>query len=403
MTDFHIRPDCRLCYGPLTRVLDLPDTPLANEYVLRQKWVTEQDKFPLFLSRCDHCGHVQLPVVVNPERLFRDYAYQSGTSPVFKAHLLELAGAVAPDFGNHPDTAPLVADIASNDGTLLEMFASGFYRRLGIDPARNLAEQASAKGIDTITEFFTPSLAREIVAKHGKAHLITALNVCAHVDDLNSFMQGVAELLHEDGTFVMEVGYLPDVIERGLYRVIYAEHLSYHHITPLIQFLARHGLILRDVERVNTQGGSIRCTVIKQPPGEYTPRPSDRMLEMLMAESQEALDVSRLAERIREDKVILRATLAELKAQGKAVCGYGAPAQLTTTCYALGITPEDVAFIVDDNPLKIGKFTPGLNIPIVPTSELYERKPDACVIFSANFADDIMARHAMFSGEWITI
>lgn len=396
MTDYHIRNDCRLCSGPLTCVLELPDSPLANEYI---KEPGPQESFPLFLSRCDHCGHVQLPVVVNPERLFREYAYQSGTSPVFRKHLREFAAATAPDHSDMPPLSKrkLIVDIASNDGTLLDCYSPTFYRRLGVDPARNLAELASAKGVDTLREFFTPTLAREIVATHSKAHLVTALNVFAHVDDLNSFAAGVAELLHEDGVFVFEVGYLPDVIERGLYRVIYAEHLSYHNLAPLVPFFARHGMWISRAERVNMQGGSIRVHVEKgQPKG---PGP-----DMLIAlETPEALDVSRLASRIEQDRKLIRAQLALIKAQGATICGYGAPAQLTTTCYTLGLTADDIAFIVDDNPLKVGRFTPGLNIPIVPTSELYERKPDACVVFSANFASDIMARHSKFEGEWVLL
>ena len=398
-SDFHIRDDCRLCYGPLWKVLDLPPTALANEYPEKP---TSQEIFPLFLARCLDCGHVQLPVVVDPERLFREYAYQSGTSPAFVEHLREFATYNRAGLSGSIHYPPLVVDIASNDGTLLDQFSPNYYRRLGVDPARNLAEKARAKGIETITEFFTPTLAREIVAKHGKAHLVTALNVFAHVDDLNRFAAGVAELLHDDGVFVFECGYLPDVIERGLYRVIYSEHLSYHSLGPLMPFFAKHGLRLRHAERVDTQGGSIRCFVRKQPDAQISPA-SDELLQMILAETPASLNVARLATRIHEDKIVLRATLLDLKAQGKTVCGYGAPAQLTTLCAALGITAQDIDFIVDDNPLKQGRFTPGRHIPILPPEALYERKPDACIIFSANFAEDIMKRHADFKGDWVTL
>lgn len=395
MADYHIRTDCRLCFGPLERLLDLGYTPLANEYPEQPGL---QDEFPLFLSRCQHCGHVQLPVVVNPERLFRNYAYQSGTSPVFRAHLREFAQDTMP---HHPrqDGPPLIVDIASNDGTLLSEFeALGPCKLLGVDPARNLAAQALEKGIATITEFFTPSLARDIVRDRGKAHLITALNVCAHVDDLNSFMAGVAELLHDDGMFVMEVGYLPDVIERGLYRVVYHEHLSYHNLASLFPFLRKHGLYLTHAHRVPSQGGSIRAYVRRTPSG---PLEKD-FYDLRSAETPEALNVQRLVTRMGQDGFKLHKAIKSLRL-GQTVCGYGAPAQLTTTCYALGIMRDDIAFIVDDNPLKQGRFTPGRHIPILPPSALYERKPDACVIFSANFSEDIRARHREYRGEWIEI
>lgn len=382
---FRIRPDCRLCSGAIVEVLHLPDTPLANEYPVAP-FDGGQDTFPLYLAQCVECGHVQLPVVVDPERLFRQYAYQSGTSAVFREHLRSFAEQVRPKRG------AFVVEIGSNDGTLLGEYRQRGFRVLGVDPARNLVEAARERGVDTIAEFFTADLARDILAKHGPADLIIANNVFAHADDLGSIADGVKVLLAPGGEFVFEVSYLPDVIERGLYRVIYHEHLSYHTINPLHRFFAARGLALQRGARVRvpTQGGSVRLVAGHATIPGFVP-----------IEPEAVGDVTTLAACIARDRERIHSTLSLLRAAGKTVCGYGAPAQLTTTMYALGLTGEHVSFIVDDNPLKIGRCTPGTFIPIVSAAEI--ERADACVIFSANFADDIKARHADYRGEWIEI
>jgi SAM-dependent methyltransferase len=401
MKDYTIRNNCRLCSGLLTEALDLGETCLANE-LPAAPIEGGQDKFPLYLSRCTICGHVQLPVVVNPERLFRDYVYRSGTSPVFVKHLKDFARDVQP-----AKAGGFVVEIGSNDGTLLAEYKRLGFEVLGIDPAANIANIAELENkVPTIREFFSKRTLANWHLAGRKADLIIANNVFAHADDLAGIVEGVAELLADTGQFVFEVGYLPDVIAKGLYRVVYHEHLSYHHLAPLVSFFDLFGLKLFHAERAVTQGGSIRCTVAWP---RITSVPTCILHNMLAAETPEALDVSRLAAKIADDKLEIRAILDAAKAAKQNVCGYGAPAQLTTTCAVLGITRDDIAFVVDDNPLKVGKFTPGELIPIVATHELspfksgHRIRADVCVIFSANFASDIINRHPDFKGEWVVL
>ncbi len=392
MEDFRVRPDCRLCGGPVREVLRLPDTPLANELSLTSD--PGQDVFPLYLSRCDSCGHVQLPVVVNPDRLFRHYVYRSGTSGLFVKHLHDFARDVAVPPGS------LVVEIGSNDGTLLAEYARLGSEVVGVDPAENIADIAEREnGVPTIRAFFGKETLDHPLLAGRKADLVVANNVFAHADDLSGILDGIHAVLAEDGRFVFEVGYLCDVVSRGLYRVVYHEHVSYHHLGPLQGFLARHGLFLYDAVRVSTQGGSIRCFAGVARPGDSVV--SARLADLLRSETPDSVDVSRLSAVIASAKNSLRPRLDAARASGKVVCGYGSPAQLVTTCYALGLTEDDVAFIIDDNPLKHGMFTPGLHWPIVSPSFSRELKPDVCVIFSANFADDIISRHPEFGGEWI--
>lgn len=376
----------------MSEVLRLPDTPLANELSPSADFV--QDVFPLFLSRCDSCGHVQLPVVVCPDRLFRHYVYQSGTSPLFVKHLHDFARDVSVPAGR------LVVEIGSNDGTLLAEYARLGARVIGVDPAENIADIAENKNdVLTIRAFFGKETLGHPLLARKKADLIVANNVFAHADDLSDILDGVRCLLAEGGRFVFEVGYLCDVVSRGLYRVVYHEHVSYHHLSPLQGFLARHDLHLYDAVRVGTQGGSIRCFARVASLGDTAVSPG--LFDLLAAETPDSVDVSLLSAVIASSRDSLRLKLDDVRAAGKTVCGYGSPAQLVTTCYALGVTRDDLSFVADDNPLKHGMFTPGLCWPIVPPMLLRETRPDVCVIFSANFSSDIISRYSGLGCEWI--
>lgn len=386
MKDFRIRFDCKLCGGILQEQLELGETPLANELPTRQG--AEQDMFPLYLSRCTICQHVQLPVVVNQQRLFSSYLYQSGTSPVFVRHLQDFARDVQPKAGG------FVVEIGSNDGTLLAEYKRLGFNVLGIDPAKNIAEIAEANGVPTIRAFFGRATLSNWNLMGRKADLVIANNVFAHADDLADIAEGVAMLLADDGEFVLECGYLPDMIKLGVFSVIYHEHLSFWHAQPMFSFLAAHGLHLYDAERVPTQGGSMRYYASRAPRSQ-----SERLREILAAETPASCDVSKLAVNIEARRMVLQAILSKARAEGLTVCGYGCPAQLTTTAYALGLKRGDVKFVVDDNPLKQGRYTPGLHWPIVPPTQLYQA--DICIVFSGNFIADIKRRHTDFSGSWV--
>lgn len=392
MTEFNIRSSCRLCGGPLNPELVLGETPLANELLDSAEAARAQDRFPLYLATCGHCGHVQLPVVVNPERLFGHYVYQSGTAPSFVSHLAALAETV-PCSGR-------VVEIGSNDGSLLLEYKKQGARVLGIDPAGNIANIAEAHGVPTVREFFSRKTLGNWNLVGQKADLILALNVFAHADDLSSIAACVESLLAEDGTFVFEVGYLPTMLDRRIYRTIYHEHLSYHHLMPLMQFFEQHGLRLYDAELVPTQGGSVRGYASKRSQKEARPL-TTRLCDLLCDETSDRIHPGVLRERILADTARIGVKLARLRIANARVCGYGAPAQLATTWHALNLLPKDIAYICDDNSLKQGRYTPGDGVPIVPPANLYGS--DACVIFSANFADEIKARHAGYRGEWIEI
>ena len=394
--NYHRRANCRLCASTdLTNVFSLAPTPLANAFVTREALGRKQQLYPLDIFFCMGCGHLQLLDVIDPVALYEHYVYVSGTSPVFVHHFRDYADYVHEKF--KPPADGLVVDIASNDGTLLRFFKDQGRRILGVDPAQEIAEQAVSSGIPTIVDFFSPRLADRIAAEHGQANVITANNVIAHVDDLVSFMDGVRRLLAPDGVFVFEVSYLDDVVKKILFDTIYHEHLDYHSVKPLTGFFSRCGLEMIEAMRMDTHGGSLRG-VVQHRGG---PRPVGPSVSRIVAREEEVgLDRKEtfrsFAEHIEQVKTELVGLLRGLKAEGKRIAGFGAPAKTTTLMYHLGIGPEMIDFVVDDSPLKQGHFTPGMHIPVVPAAQLYERRPDYVVILAWNFAEPIMAKHAAF-------
>lgn len=393
------RSDCRLCGARrLTRVLALTPTPPANAFVPAGALGAPQECFPLDVFFCEDCGHVQLLDVVDPRVLFENYVYVSGTSPVFVRHFEDYARAVLERFRALP--GGLVLDIGSNDGTLLSFFQKGGMKVLGIDPARDIAAAAGARGIETWTDFFTPALASRIRAERGPAAVITANNVFAHIDDLAGVAEGVRALLASDGVFVFEVSYLVDVYEKTLFDTVYHEHLAYHSVAPLVRFLAAHGLELFAAERVESHGGSLRG--FAQVAGG--PRAADGSVAALVA-LEKSLGLDKAAtlfafgRRIDAVRESLRGLLLGLKERGQRIAGFGAPAKATTLMYHFGLGPDVIEFIADDSPLKQGLYTPGLHVPVLGADEIYRRRPDYLLILAWNFARPIMAKHARFAAE----
>ena len=376
-------------------VLSLAPTPPANAFVGEHQLSDPQPSFPLDVFFCGDCHHVQLLDVVDPAVLFENYVYVSGTSPVFVKHFRDYAEAVIGAYA--PEPGSLVFDIGSNDGTLLKAFRDRGFRVLGVDPARDIAASATAEGIETVTGFFSATMAEDLLARHGPASVITANNVFAHIDDLGGVLDGVRVLLDDDGVFVFEVSYLVDVFEHTLFDTIYHEHLAYHGVAPLVPFLDAHGMELIGAERVSSHGGSLRA--VAQKAGGKRPV-SDNVDGLIALERSMGLDKAAtyrdFGARIDIVKAELASLLLEKKDQGRSIAAFGAPAKATTLMHHFGIGPDLIDFIVDDSPLKQGLYSPGMHIPVLPSQAIYDRKPDDIVILAWNFAAPIMEKHQAF-------
>jgi SAM-dependent methyltransferase len=393
----HRRSTCRLCgVDQLGLVLELTPTPPANAFVEAAALGEAQTVFPLDVFFCETCTHVQLLDAVDPAVLFENYVYVSGTSPVFVRHFEDYASAVVARLDGLQNEG-LAVDIGSNDGTLLSFFQSHGMSVLGIDPARDIAAAATSRGIETLAEFFSSALADKLVHERGCAQVITANNVFAHADDLVDIAKGIRTLLAPSGAFVFEVSYLVDVIEKSLFDTIYHEHLAYHSVKPLVAFFEANGLRLFHAERVDSHGGSLRGYVCHAD----APWPRDQSVDELISleadmKLGEAKTLRAFSARIDAIGADLSGRLRALKNKGMNIAAFGAPAKATTLMYHFGIGADVIDFIVDDSPLKQNLYSPGMHIPVLPSSALYERNPDAVVILAWNFAEPIMRNHAAF-------
>lgn len=401
--EFRRRVVCALCASTgLVDVLDLGRTPAANAFVPAERMDKEQEIYPLVVCLCEVCGHLQLRTLVDPTRLFGDYTYTTGTSPVTIAHLEEQAATAVTRFGL---VAPFVIEVGSNDGTALRIWRDKYGARvLGVDPATAIATKAAAAGIPTEVAFFSPAVAHKIVASEGFADVVIANNVLAHAPDLIAILSGVRRVLARDGVFIAEVSYLGDILEHGAFDTIYHEHFSYHAIRPLQRALAWMGFRLFDVAlNPNQLGrGSLRLYIGHE---DSRHRVHARVAGLIAEEENagffEPATYERLRISIEARGGHLREQLDAHIAAGHLITGYGAPAKLTTLMYTAGLSLRHCAFIAEDSAWKCGRATPGLHIPIVPVESWRQVAAEACVIWAWNFAEAIMQRHRDYKGTWI--
>lgn len=349
------------------------------------------------LYQCEACGHVQLLDVISAETLFRDYIYRTSDSPGLVEHFRKYVEALAARFA--PSAGGLAIDIGSNDGTVLQFWRDRGLRVCGVDPAIEIAREATERGLLTRCGYFDMTMARALRAEFGPAKIVTANNVFAHADNLPGILDGVRELLDDAGVFVFEVSYLVDIIERKLFDTVYHEHLCYHSIGPLVKFFAAHGMKLFDVERIPTKGGSIRVFA-QHAGGPQSVEPP--VGELLRLEQVQALDSGapfhRLAGDLERNKIALRRELGLVRAQGGRVAGFGASATVTTLITHFELAPL-LDFLVDDNPKRHGLFSPHFHIPVCPSKMLYEQPPACVVILAWQYAKPILAKHDAYARD----
>jgi SAM-dependent methyltransferase len=377
-------------------------SPIGGAFVGLDQLGVRQELYPLDLYQCTDCGHVQLLDVVNPKLLFSDYSYLSGRTGLVH-HFAKYAGNVM--VRNALGGNAFVVDIGSNDGSFLKFFRDQGMKVLGVDPAENIAAVANDAGIPTLAMMFDMSAAEQIRKDYGPADVVTANNVFAHIDDMQGTLASVAALLGDDGLFYFEVSYLLDVIDNMLLGAIFHEHLCYHTVKPLVSFLERGGMELIDVERVAIQGGSLICTVQCRG-GKRTV--ASAVAELIKLEESRGVYgdefFASFCSRLEEKKSEMGALLVEIKAKGQRIAAYGAARGGTFITYLFEFG-SCIDFIVDDDPLKFGHFSPGWHIPVLPITELYERRPDYVVILAWVHSKLIVEKNRQYldsGGKFIT-
>ncbi len=393
---------CVLCNSiKLEKVTNFPPTPIANQLFDSENLPLEGQEFlPLNLCLCLDCKHLQIDTLVDPTVLFADYPYVSNSSMAMAERLDTLAKKYISRF--KLSNSDLVVEIGSNDGYLLSQIKSAGCEVLGIDPALNATEIAIRSEIPTIVDFFSSCVARTILDDYSTPKLIIANNVLAHSDSLQDIFRGISILMGPDSKAVIEFSYVVDVFEKLLFDTIYHEHTSYHSIAPLKAFLTQFNLEIFDVERFDAHGGSARIYVKKigahQPISPSVELAIDHEATLGIHEAKTwdgfNLRVSELAQKLNDE-------ISEIKARGETLLGYGVPAKFTSLFHILGLREIDFDFIVDDNPLKIGKFAPGTRIRISSLEEIPVL--DNAVIFSWNYSTSIVEKIVKAAGVRRTI
>ena len=389
------RTACRGCgRSGLEIVLDLGQMPLANAILEVADLARPEPRYPLALAYCPDCWLVQITETVAPELLFREYTYFSSVSDEFVEHARAIAERLIAERGLGPGS--LVVELASNDGYLLQHYAHAGVPVLGIDPARNVAEVATERGVPTLAEFFTRDLADEMARSGRTADVVHANNVIAHVPDLNGFVAGIARILKPAGVAVIETPYLRELVERLEFDTIYHEHVFYHSLTALSRVFERNGLTVVDVERIPVHGGSLRVFAMRSGARE----PSTVVRSLLVEETAAGLCspayYATFADRVEALGSELRTALAGLRSQNHIVAAYGAAAKGAVLLNAFKIGPELISFVADRSPHKQGRLMPGVHIPIVGADQLVARKPEECLLLAWNFADEILAQQAEY-------
>ncbi len=383
--------ECRACSSTESvPILSLGFTPLANALLQNEDGAAVERRYPLELVWCPSCTLMQITETVPPETLFGHYVYFSSFSETAVEEARRLAERIVLERGL--DNRGLVVEIASNDGYLLQHYKALGVRVLGIEPAQNIAEVARRqRGIETLCEFFTKPLAERLAAEGVHADVIHANNVLAHVADLNGFVTGMAALLAPSGVAVLEFPYLRDLLDKTEFDTIYHEHLCYFSLTAIERLFRQNGLRVVDVERLPIHGGSLRVTASR----EDEQQPATSRVASLLAEEEHwgihrAASYQPFAGRVGAIKRELVALLRRLKDEGRRIAAYGASAKGSTLLNYCGVGRETLDFVVDRNPAKQGKLTPGTHLPILPVNALLERMPDFVLLLTWNFKEEII-------------
>lgn len=382
---------CRICgHTHLTKYLDLGMLPLSNNLATSVDDPIHDQRYPLQVLLCENCGLSQLSIVVQPEVLFSHYVYRSSISSGYIKHCREMAQDLREDYGLTQGS--FVIDIAGNDGALLKEFRDEIgCMVLNVDPAENLVKICEDKGVRIFCKFWGMEAATHIASRWPKADIITATNVFAHIDNVTEFIEAVKLVLKPSGKLVLEFPYLIDFIENGEFDTIYFEHLSYFSIGPLRLLCTKQGLNIEAISKQDIHGGSVRVTI------GYGPEAKD--MDVWLGDEEYYMGIEpyiqfeqRVSQTLEDFNINLNSLLGK-------VAAFAASAKGNTLLNCVQDCSR-IEYIVDETPEKIGKYSPGVKIPIVPLTEI---DCDNLIILSWNFADDIMVkcRAAGYKGKFI--
>lgn len=397
-----VHTNCRCCGSTnMSKYLDLNLMPLANNLEFTSQRAKDQERYPLQILYCNDCSLSQLSVIIEPKKMFSYYTYRSGINKPYVEHCRNMAVDLK-KYGI--SELSLHVDVAGNDGTLLKEFKKEIgCIVLNVDPASNLTAIAESEGIPCITDFWSCKVAENVIQKYGKADLITATNVFAHVHDVHEFLQAAHDCLADEGILVIECPYIVDFIENIEFDTTYYEHLSYMSVLPVYRMANEHKLRLINVEKVNIHGGTIRMTICKKWSVRDT---KENVYEFINNERLKGFLSFDLYKNwsVKVDELVsnFKQGLLLLKKDGKKIAAFAASAKGNTLLNYSSINTDVIDYIVDQTPEKIGKFSPGTGIPIVGIDMVEKDVPDYIVILAWNFKDAIIEKlRRVYKGKFI--
>jgi hypothetical protein len=384
---------CRFCGAGLRHTfVDLGMSPLCESYLTAEQLNQMEPFYPLHVYVCQQCFLVQVQEYVEPENIFREYAYFSSYSDTWLQHAKSYAERMVERFGLSARSH--VVELGSNDGYLLQYFVALSIPVLGIEPAANVARVAVANGIRTRVALFCAEVARELAGVGEQADLLVGNNVLAQVSKLNDFVAGMKILLKPRGVITIEFPHLMRLMEENQFDTIYHEHFSYFSFITAERIFAGHGLTIFDVEELPTHGGSLR--IYARHSDDLTKRVGSGVSELRAREEMAGLTrlerYASFTEQVKETKRKLLDFLITVKRQGKLVVGYGAPGKGNTLLNYCGIGCDFLDYTVDRSPHKQGKFLPGTHIPIFHPDRIRETEPDYVLILPWNLKDEILGQ-----------
>lgn len=392
---YKVNTRCRICKSDkLIKFISIGPQPLANALLKKGNLKKKENYYPLDVYFCNSCNLVQLLAVVSKEELFRDYVYFTSGMPKISTHFQQYAEYVIEKYLEK--NSDLVVEIASNDGILLKFFKDKRFQILGIEPARNVAKTAESIGVPTVCEFFSESLASDIVKKHGKAKAILANNVVAHINDYRDLCKGIKKLLHKRGVFVFEAPHLIDMFDNVTFDTIYHEHLSFLAVRPLIRLFNMFDLEIFDVKVISVQGVSIRVFVGHKDEHRISSNVSKLVKKELAYGLNKKTSYFKLAKRVESSKSKLLKLLSTLKKKNKRIAAYGAPAKGNTLLNYYKIGTGVLEYALEDLPSKQGFYTPGMHIPIVDRPYAQAHLPDYYLLLAWNYIKPILEKEKNF-------
>ena len=382
---------CKICkYQDVNEVINLGLQPLANKYPKNKNDFIKEKFYQMSLTLCNNCLNVQIKKLIDRKEMFEDYYYLSSVNKGLVKHFENLAEEIK--------NSSFVVDIGSNDGILLKPLNKLSVKSLGVDPSINVGKIANDAGLDTLIGFFSDEIVKEIINDYGKPDTVVASSIFTHLEDPNTFVKNIKNLLQTDGVFILEVEYLTNFIKNIQFERFYFDRPFYYSVNSIKILFESVGMSLVDIQFVDIHGGSIRCYI----KNNLNIKRSD-LVETILKEERENLNFNKFIEfnkKIKQESEFFKQKLKDYKKMGKKVIGYGAPARVATITNYAKIDKDFIEYIVDDSELKQNRYSPGMHIPIISRENIKEKEIDIIVVFAYEYFKDIKIATEKYKAEY---